>query len=309
MKFDLHMHSAASSDGQFTPEELVDLVDDHNLNLIALSDHDTAQNVPAIKEIATKRGIQVINAIEVSTTYKGEHNVHLLGYGINPDDPWIQDLLAKAKENTRLSFGLRVKKINEKYGFNFDEDTIREQAGDMNPWFTMFDQIIADPRTKDIPDFQDYLPGGPRSQPAPVNFFWDKMQAGSDLYCPVQYPDLFEAIDHIHQAGGIAVIAHPFRTFEHQDGWLEELAAYGLDGLEAYSNYHFPEQIEYYRNFAAKHGLLITCGSDFHGKTKPNITLGEYHLDRDGKPILNAFLAALQNTWQGQHESLPDCIA
>lgn len=298
MKFDLHMHSNASSDGQFTPSELVDLALQKELGLIALSDHDTMQNVAEIKTIAKEKGIEVVNAIEVTTTYKGQYNVHLLGYGLKLDDPWINSLQALAKKNSRKSFEYRVAKINAKYGFDYQAEEILKLAGESNPWFTFFDLLIQNPKTKTLADFQDYLPGGPRAVPGPVNFYWDKMQAGSDLYIPVQYPDLLEAIDHIHQAGGLAVVAHPFRTFEGKDEWLEELIAHGLDGLEVYSNYHFPEQIEYYRNFAQSHNLMMTCGSDFHGKTKPNIVMGEYHLDRDGKPYLEAFQAALQKTAQ-----------
>lgn len=298
MKFDLHMHSNASSDGQFTPEELVDLALQRNLGLIALSDHDTMKNVAEIKAAARQKGIEVVNAIEISTTYKGKYNVHLLGYGLRIDDPWINSLQELAKENARKSFELRVAKINAKYGFDYQVEDIIEQAGTTNPWFTLFDQLIQNPKTQTLEDFQDYLPGGPRAVPGPVNFYWDRMQAGSDLYIPVTYPDLLEAIDHIHQAGGLAVIAHPFRTFEGKDKWLEELIAHGLDGLEVYSNYHFPEQIEYYRNFAQDHKLVITCGSDFHGKTKPNIVMGEYHLEEDGQPYLEAFQKALQKTAQ-----------
>ena len=69
----------------------------------------------------------------------------------------------------------------------------------------------------------------------------------------------------------------------------------GIDGIEAYSNYHEPIHNEYYAEFAKKHGLLITCGSDFHGKHKPSIEMGEYGYDgNESDIILEKFLNQLK---------------
>lgn len=292
MKFDLHMHSNVSSDGQLTPAALAAMAKDRHLDLIALTDHDAVSNVPDMMKEAAKQDIQVIPGIEISTSL-GERDVHLLGYGIDLNDPWITGLQGKARERMDALFHKRVEKLADVYGFEIDEDDILAKAGGKNPWFTLIEDLLARPETQNIPGFQDYLPGGSRSDPAPVNFFWDKCQAGSPLYIRAGHPDLKECIARVHEAGGLAIIAHPFRTFYQQDALLEELIEAGLDGLEVYSNYHSPEHTAWYLNFAKKHGLLISCGSDFHGEKKPSIEMGEYHLEKDGTPYLQSLLDAL----------------
>ena len=154
--------------------------------------------------------------------------------------------------------------------------------------------MFNDPRYQDIPDFKDYIPGGKRSDPAPVNFFWDKCQYGSDLFVYVPMPDFVESVKKIHEAGGLAVVAHPFNTFYKNDEMLKVLFDSGVDGIEAYSNYHTPEQNVYYENLAKEHNLLITCGSDFHGEKKPSIQMGEYGLNKDGSAWLEKFKAKLK---------------
>ena len=75
---------------------------------------------------------------------------------------------------------------------------------------------------------------------------------------------------------------------------LKILFESGVDGIEAYSNYHTPEQNAYYENLAKEHHLLITCGSDFHGEKKPSIEMGEYGLEKDGSVWLEQFKEKLK---------------
>ena len=158
----------------------------------------------------------------------------------------------------------------------------------------MCTRLFQDARYQNIEDFKEYIPGGKRSDPAPVNFFWDKCQAGSDLFVYVQMPDFTESVKKIHEAGGIAVVAHPFTSFYEKQDMLQVLLDSGVDGVEAYSNYHTPQQNMYYEKFAKDHGLLITCGSDFHGSKKPSIHLGEYGLSKDGSMWLEQFKQKLK---------------
>lgn len=293
MRFDLHMHSDASSDGQLSPAELARMAHSTGLNVIALSDHDSIVNVPAMIQEGARYGIDVIPAIEISTSL-GDADVHLLGYGIDLNDPWIGSLREKSRRRMEGLFHQRVQKLSETYGLDIDEEAILKKSGTKSPWFTLIEDLLSRPEVQSLEDFQDYLPGGRRSVPAPVNFFWDRCQAGSPLYVHAGHPDLKECIRKVHEAGGLAIIAHPFRTFYQQDKVLEELIEAGLDGLEVYSNYHEPDQTAWYLDFARRHHLLISCGSDFHGEKKPNIQMGQYHLDQDGTPFLDAIQNALK---------------
>lgn len=291
--FDLHMHSMYSGDGQFSPKELIDIADKKGLKIISLTDHDAVKGVKEITELGKEKGIRVIPGIECSTILEG-NDVHLLGYGIDIENSYFVNLADRLNKLMYDAFYLRVEKIQNKYGIKLDADELIEASCGKNPWFLMWTRIFNDPRYQGIEDFKDYIPGGKRSDPAPVNFFWDKCQAGSDLYVYVENPSFEDSVKKIHEAGGIAVVAHPFKTFYHKKDLLQKALDAGIDGVEVFSNYHAPEHIEYYEEFAKKHNLLITCGSDFHGEKKPSIEMGSYGLEKDGSEYINRFLKALE---------------
>lgn len=289
-KFDLHMHSNYSSDGELTPSQLIEIAKKRELEVVALSDHNEIKGIKEMTEEGKKAGIRVIPAIEFSTLFDGDIDCHLLGYGLDINLPYFQDLGAYTQKLADDAFHERVVKLEKTYSIQIDEEQVIKDAHGENPWFLMCKRIFENPEYAHIEDFKDYLPNGKRSDPAPVNFFWDKCQKGSPLYVFVKYPSFEETVKRIHDAGGIAVLAHPFKTFYQNEAYLSKAIEAGIDGIEAYSNYHEPMHNEYYAEFAKKHGLLITCGSDFHGKHKPSIVMGEYGYDGDdADSILEAF--------------------
>lgn len=290
--FDLHMHSYYSSDGQYSPSQLIQLAKKTGLKTIALTDHDSIRGVQEMIDLGRQNNICVIPGIECSTRI-GHTEVHVLGYGIDLKDSYFLNLESKVRSRSSAAFHERVVKLENKYSISIDEQQILQEANGENPWFLMCTKIFNNPKYQDIPDFKDYIPGGKRSDPAPVNFFWDKCQNGSDLYVFVDFPDFSDTVKKIHEAGGIAIIAHPFNTFYKNDENLKILLDSGVDGIEAYSNYHSSIQNEYYAKFANENHLLISCGSDFHGNKKPSIRMGEYGLCGDGSSWLDAILKRL----------------
>lgn len=84
-----------------------------------------------------------------------------------------------------------------------------------------------------------------------------------------------QAIEQIHACGGVAVLAHPGAGAGIAQNTIARLVQYGLDGIEVYSSYHTAQQTEMYEAIAKQYGLLSTCGSDFHDRTKPSVALGE----------------------------------
>lgn len=290
--FDLHMHSKYSTDGQYSPEELINIAKEKNLKTIALTDHDSICGVKKMVELGKQKGIRVIPGIECSTRI-GHTEVHLLGYGIDLNNSYFMDLESSVRAKSEAAFHERVVKLENKYSIEINEKKILEEAHGENPWFLMCTKIFNTPEYQAIPDFKDYIPGGKRSDPAPVNFFWDKCQNGSDLYVFVDFPDFCSTVKKIHEAGGIAIVAHPFNTFYKNEANLNVLLNSGVDGIEAYSNYHTTSQNEYYEKLAIDNNLLISCGSDFHGSKKPSIEMGEYGLLKDGSVWLNQLLKRL----------------
>ena len=292
--FDLHMHSNYSKDGELTPKELIAIAKEKELEVIALSDHDCMLGIDEMIEEGKKEGSRVIPAIEFSTLFENGSDCHLLGYNFDYKQEYFQTIGAVLQKRMDEAFHVRVEKLRAMYLVHIDEEQVLKDAGNENPWFLMCERMFNDPAHADIEDFKDYRKGGKRSDPAPVNFFWDKCQKGSPLYVHVEMPSFKETVKKIHDAGGIAVLAHPFRTFYHNEELLEKAIECGIDGIEAYSNYHDEEMNRYYADYAKKHGLLITCGSDFHGKLKPSIEMGNYGSHVDGKEeILQNFLHAI----------------
>lgn len=290
--FDLHMHSMYSQDGQFSCEELVNIAKEKGLHTISLTDHDSIEGIEQMMEYGKKEGIRVIPGIECSTLFEG-NDVHLLGYGIDLRTPYFKEITEKLRKLSSDAFSTRVEKLRQKYNVEIDEEQVIRDSHGKNPWFLMMDQLFNDPRYQSIPDFQEYIPGGRRCDPAPVNFFWDKCQPGSDLFVYVANPEFVDSVKEIHKAGGLAILAHPFNTFYQREDLLEKAIEAGIDGIEVYSNYHEPKHIEYYHQFALDHDLLISCGSDFHGEKKPSIQMGAYGLEVDGSSYLEAFLKKL----------------
>lgn len=292
-KFDLHMHSSYSKDGELTPYELIQNAKKQNLELVALCDHDCIKGVKEMMEEGQKEGIHVVPGIECSTLFE-DNECHLLGYNIDLTSDYFKGLQEKVGSLSENAFHERVVKLEKKYPIKIDEEQVKKDANGKNPWFIMCKRIFENPEYQNIEDFKDYIPGGKRDEPAPVNFYWDKCQPGSDLYVRVEYPSFEESVKKIHEAGGIAVIAHPFKTFYEREDLLVKAIQAGIDGIEVYSNYHEDFHNEYYERMAKKYNLLITCGSDFHGKNKPKIVMGEYGLKKDGTEFIEAFLNKLQ---------------
>lgn len=286
--FDLHIHSSFSGDGQYSPEQLVELAYNTGLHTISLTDHDSVLGVPRMMAAAKKYEIKVIPGIECSTLCE-DYSVHVLGYGININNSYFKDLTKKVRKLTHDAFFERAYKMIQKYDLKIDIEDFAKKNQNLNLWDEFCKLIFHDSKYQTISDFVDYIPGGKRSDPASVNFSTDKLQPGSDLYVRVEFPDFKETICRIHEAGGIAVIAHPFRIFYKNEERLLNAIKCGIDGIEAFSNYHEKYHNLYYAEFAKKHDLIITCGSDFHGKLKPSINLGEYGLN-GGSDILNEFL-------------------
>jgi predicted metal-dependent phosphoesterase TrpH len=116
------------------------------------------------------------------------------------------------------------------------------------------------------------------------------MAQGKLAYVEVEFVSAKEAIQHIKDAGGLSVFAHPGNNIGMNEALLEEILALGIDGIEVYSSYHNEEKTQFYREKALAHHLLMTLGSDFHGKSKPAIKLGQFKCPDELK-LTEAFLS------------------
>lgn len=271
---DLHIHSNISNDGDFSPAELIKMCSKTGIKTAALADHNSVRGVAeAIKE-GEKFGVKVIPAIEIDCTYK-EYNLHVLGYNIDYNNK-IFEKIEKNVFEQELKAGDKRMALVKEAGIFFDEEKVRKLSYDGTITGEMIGEAaIEDERNRENPLITPYLEGGIRSNNPYVNFYWDWCSKGKPAYVPIKYITLKEAIDIIHKTGGKAVLAHPNNNIGMNEEVFKEIAAEGIEGVEVFSSYHSKENAEFFLKMAEKYNVSVTCGSDFHGKTKPAIKLGE----------------------------------
>lgn len=270
---DLHMHSYHSDDGEFTPTELVEKCAAAGVKIMAIADHNWVKAIAEEKEAAATKGIKVIPAIEIDCTFKGL-NFHVLGYGINYENPIFNEL-GENVEKQELACSIKKLELTNKLGFDLTKEQL-DKLSTNGVWTgEMFGEaLLADPRYQDNEILRPYRKGGARSDNPFVNFYWDFYAQGKPCYTEIKFPTLQETIKIINDNGGVAVLAHPGNNLKNNFELFDDMVAVGLQGVEVFSSYHSPEVIEYFLNKGKEHNLLLTGGSDFHGKTKPAITIG-----------------------------------
>ena len=277
---DLHMHSRYSDDGEYTPTELVAQCARAGIHMMSVTDHNCAKANAEAQKAAEKNGIRYLPGIEIDCTYE-KINFHVLGYGIdfrsgdfeaiekNIADQSARASLERLERTQMLGFSLITK--GDMLAMEEGNYWQRNWTGEM-----FAEALLAMPEYADHPLLAPYRSGGERSDNPYVNFYWDYYSQGKPCYAKTDYPAMEEIIDTIHCNHGAAVLAHPGVNLRGKEFLLEDMLRLGLDGIEAFSSYHSPEQVQAFCQTAREHKVFVTCGSDYHGKTKPSIALGQH---------------------------------
>ena len=248
------MHSTFS-DGLNTPAELVRMAVEKRLIAISLTDHDCLDGVNPAIEAGRDLGVEVLSGVELSCEFKGR-DLHILGYGVDPDHVEFQDMLHKFRE-TRHSRGLRIiEKLNALGVAINPEDVIRKSG----------EGALGRPHIAAV-----LVEKGIVSNPTEA---FDKYIAeGGPAYVPKYKMTPPEAIRYIRMAGGIAFIAHPGIFLENIDE-LDALIAERFDGIEVHHPKHTPAIARRLAGIAEGKGLLVSGGSDFHGFSGRDMPVG-----------------------------------
>ncbi|GAA0181753.1 PHP domain-containing protein [Clostridium sediminicola] len=270
---DLHMHSKWSLDGEYSSKEIINLCERAGLKTISITDHNSVEAIDECLYYAKKIGIKLIPGIEIDCFYK-ETNLHLLGYNIDYKSRLFHDLYRSLFEQEALVSLERIKKINE-LGFYL---TIEDFPRLKNNFIVTPEEIAEVLLNKNYAAKHElltpYLPGGHRSDNPYVNFYWDYFSKGKTCYVDMEFPSIEEALALVINNGGIPIIAHPGVTFRDNYEQIDEIIALGVQGIEAFSSYHNRKECKLFYNMAKENRLIITAGSDFHGKNKPSVKLG-----------------------------------
>lgn len=268
---DLHTHSSVS-DGTETPAELMRAAVAAGLGTVAITDHDSTAGWQEAFDAAAGTGLRVIPGMELSTRH-GYKSVHLLAYLIDPDNPALREETLRIRE-ARLT---RAEAIVSRLAADFDISWADVVA------HTAHGATVGRPHIADALVARGVSPDRSAA-------FRDILHPKFGYYEPHYAPDPHTAIQLVHAAGGVPVLAHPGTrgvenviTEEH----LGLLVDAGLFGLEIHHRENTPDAMERLFEYAKTFGLVVTGSSDYHGAGKPN-RLGENTTDPE---VLERILA------------------
>ena len=273
LNIDFHMHSEYSDDGELTVKQIMELCKQQKIDYMAITDHNSIKSVPEALAIAPQMGITAVAGVELDCTHMGR-NFHLLGYNFDYTNPMFDKIEQSILMQEQNAAKKKIELIAHEINLPICTDEVLAAAKDGIVTGELIAEILL--KNEDAgrhKALQPYIKGGARDDNPYVNFYWDYFSQGKPAYVPIEYISLSEGVELIKSAGGISVLAHPGQNLKGDYGFLEELIKTGINGIEAYSSYHSQEDAQYFADIAQKNKLLITCGSDFHGKIKPAISL------------------------------------
>ena len=250
---DLHLHTTAS-DGALTPPELLERVRAAGLVAFSITDHDTLDGYRETVDLVTENDPELVAGLELSVSIAGD-DMHMLAYLFDPDsDEFVKALETFQTERNRRGQRM-VEKLNEQ-GLDLSFDAVVQAAGRAaigRPHIA--DAMLANGLIGSFDEaFRKYI--------------------GNDCsaYIPKSKISPEEAIDLVHRAGGVAVLAHPYVNDMYKH--IETLVDLGLDGLEVYHYSHSRQKVGELERMTRRFGLLPTGGSDYHGRQEHESEIG-----------------------------------
>jgi predicted metal-dependent phosphoesterase TrpH len=243
---DLHTHTTAS-DGRCSPAELVSRARAAGVSTLAVTDHDTVGSCEAAQIACREEGVEFVTGIEITAT-RDDVDVHVLGYFIDVTSPALHAFLAEQRHH-RID---RVRQMIERLsraGIRLDADAILEPA-------------LSDPyRSAGRPWIARALVAS--GDVATTDEAFDRwLERGKPAFVARPGPPPEEVFARIHQASGIASLAHP--ALVGRDDWIAGFVGSGLDALEAYHSEHDAVRTARYLAMAERLGVAVTGGSDYH---------------------------------------------
>jgi predicted metal-dependent phosphoesterase TrpH len=257
-RLDLHIHTTFS-DGDMTPEEVVAEAKNRGLAGVAITDHDEIAGVDAAREVAGE-GFDVIPGVELSTS-DGKCDIHILGYLVDTKNEELLRYLQIFRD-ARRTRGIRMVERLQEMGVDIEVDRVLD---------------IAAGGAVGRPHIAAALVGNGAVDSVETAF---KKYIGfhSPAYVAKYQLKPSDAFRLIRDAGGVGAISHPGTT--RRDDLITEFIAEGMRAIEVYHPKHGEGDIARYRRLAEKLGLVVTGGSDSHGKRNAKLHIGAYTVPR-----------------------------
>lgn len=265
---ELQSHSTVS-DGQLEPAAVVETAAKAGVTVLALSDHDAVAGVPEAARAAADLRVDLVPAVEMSCVHEYADDLHMLGY-------WIDlDAIAPACERAQQERVSRAEEIVENLrGLGFDltvEDAIAESGDALS---------IGRP----------HIARAAGAKPEQMGaFFEEYLVPGAKAFVPRRWPTADEAVQLIRDAGGVAVVAHPYWDVKDPQQVETLIGALDVQGVEAFYPDHTRDQTEHLLGICSQRGLTPTGSSDFHGPTHKTFSrFGAYDTYGLGEPEVPA---------------------
>ncbi len=269
VKIDLHIHST-HSDGVLNPKELIDYAVEKGISAIAITDHDKSTANEEAKVYVKEKGIGYVSGIEITITPpEGVRELHLIGLFIDSEDEEIKKISERHREYAIKNTKSIIEKLNE-LGYEITFEELFEETKGENFGRPFIAKILM----RKYPEkFQE------RKQ-----VFDELLGKQGKAFVKPQGTELKRAIEIIHNAGGIAIVAHPWYLGENMLKILDEFVSLGGDGIEL--DYKPKETIqentkEILENFIEKHNLVISGGTDFHEKKEGGKEIGDFGVTKE----------------------------
>jgi 3',5'-nucleoside bisphosphate phosphatase len=258
--YDLQSHSL-HSDGALPAAQVVANAAAAGVELLALTDHDTVDGVDEAIAAGAEHGVRVVPAAEISAVHGRYEDLHVLGYGLDHRDPVLAERLLAARADREL----RAERMGERLcelGFEIDDAPLAQRRAAGKPLGRphLAQAVLIHPANarrladEGHDDVSSFIPA--------------YLIPGTPCYLARTHPTVGEAIGWIHDAGGVAVWAHPFWDVDADAEVVEAIDAFraqGLDGVECFYPTHSPAQTDLLAERCAALGLLATGSSDYHG--------------------------------------------
>lgn len=273
---DLHMHSTYS-DGLHSVEELIDMGVARNLTSMAITDHDNIDSWDAGHTYAQDQGLELIPGIEISAVHEGK-DIHILGYYF---DPTNLNLNVQMQEASKIRAS-RIKQIIKKLAtldVNISYDKVKSFSKN---------GVLGRPHIAMALVQEEYVSSF-------VEAFNRYLGDGAAAFVEKQGLTVEQSLQLIQRAGGISVMAHPYKT--NADDLIPSMVQMGLGGIETYCHTQKGNIGRKYREIAKRYQLVCSGGSDFHGDVGGGATIGSLKIPNSVTQDLKNKLEAKKSEW------------
>lgn len=289
-KYDLHVYSSFSHDGELEVEDLLKHAQEAGIKTLSITDHNCVKANNLAEKLAPMYNIEYIPGINIDCQYEGV-DVRLLGYFINSnDDRFIQIEYENLAKEKAVSLR-RIQLFEEFTGFKVNTEKLNR--------YNRFQIITEEMIARDILTNMEYrktkllapyLTGSKKDKPI-TNFRKDFFGKGAPAYVPIVHPQLRDMIALIHACNGVAVLAHPMKNFKNDKVLLEKLLQEEkIEGLEIFTPYHSSQDMKHLISLAKKYNLDISEGSEYHGPKRNVFILGRTTCPKEVEEIVEKFI-------------------